>query len=76
MQTTLPKTALAHEATQQIAETSHSLWQDAMLLGKPRITLMVMMTVAVGFLFAPLGNSSWALMFHAMCGVGLVAAAS
>jgi protoheme IX farnesyltransferase len=76
MQTALPSTMIASPTTEQLAATSHSLWQDAMLLGKPRITLMVMMTVAVGFLFAPLGTSQWSLMFHAMCGVGLVAAAS
>lgn len=67
---------VSSEAVEQLAATSQSVWHDAMLLGKPRITLMVMMTVAIGFLLAPLGTSQWMLMLHAMCGVGLVAAAS
>lgn len=76
MHTLNSNTVVAQEAAQQFAEMRHSVWQDAMLLGKPRITVMVMMTVAIGFLFAPLGTSQWMLMLHAMCGVGLVAAAS
>ena len=65
MHTLNSSTVVAQEAAQQFAETSNSVWQDAMLLGKPRITLMVMMTVAIGFLFAPLGTSQWMLMLHA-----------
>jgi heme o synthase len=59
-----------------VRETTRSLWHDAMLLGKPRITLMVMMTVALGFLLAPGGTTQFVLMLHALGGVGLVAAAS
>lgn len=76
MQTLSSNSVASQEAVEQFASTTHSVWQDAMLLGKPRITVMVMMTVAIGFLLAPLGTSQWLLMFHALCGVGLVAAAS
>ncbi|MFT3879271.1 MAG: heme o synthase [Gemmatales bacterium] len=76
MHTIAQTNRVSHEAVEQLTATSQSVWHDAMLLGKPRITLMVMMTVAIGFLLAPLGTSQWMLMLHAMCGVGLVAAAS
>lgn len=76
MHTLSSKPAVSPEAAEQIAVVSQSVWHDAMLLGKPRITLMVMMTVAIGFLMAPAATSQWALMIHALCGVGLVAAAS
>lgn len=74
---TLAQNAVLHpEAVEQLAATTHSVWRDAMLLGKPRITVMVMMTVAIGFLLAPLGTSQWLLMLNAMLGVGFVAASS
>jgi protoheme IX farnesyltransferase len=76
MQTLQPSPALATPSAEQLVQTGQSVWQDAMLLGKPRITVMVMMTVAIGFLFAPLGTSQWLLMLNAMLGVGLVAASS
>jgi len=76
MQTIAKTNGVASEAVAQLTATSHSVWHDAMLLGKPRITIMVMMTVAIGFLLAPLGTSQWTLMIHALFGVGLVAAAS
>jgi protoheme IX farnesyltransferase len=60
----------------EVKATSRSLWHDAMLLGKPRITLMVMITVAIGFLLAPGGTTNFLLMLHALGGVGLVAASS
>ncbi len=37
---------------------------------------MVMLTVALGFLLAPTGTTQLGLLFHALMGVGLVAAAS
>jgi protoheme IX farnesyltransferase len=73
---TKPVGLLNESATEQIAQTSRSLWYDAMLLGKPRITAMVLLTVAMGFLLAPGGTAQLGLLFHALVGVGLVAAAS
>lgn len=76
MQTIAATSGVSSQAVEQLAATSQSVWHDAMLLGKPRITVMVMMTVAIGFLLAPTGTSQWMLMLHALAGVGLVAAAS
>lgn len=76
MHTLAAKPVVSPEAVEQLTLTSQSVWHDAMLLGKPRITVMVMMTVAIGFLLAPTGTSQWALMLHALAGVGLVAASS
>lgn len=75
-QTTAQNPVLLPVSVEQLQSTTHSVWRDAMLLGKPRITVMVMMTVAIGFLLAPLGTSQWLLMLNAMLGVGLVAASS
>src|SRR5262245_62647209 len=69
-------TAVPLPSPEAVRETTRSLWHDAMLLGKPRITLMVMMTVALGFLLAPGGTTHFILMLHALGGVGLIAAAS
>lgn len=74
--TTAQNLVLLPVSVEQLQSTTHSVWRDAMLLGKPRITVMVMMTVAIGFLLAPLGTSQWLLMLNAMLGVGFVAASS
>jgi protoheme IX farnesyltransferase len=63
-------------AGEDLAVTTRSIWHDAMLLGKPRITAMVMLTVALGFLLAPGGTAELGLLIHTLIGVGLVAAAS
>jgi protoheme IX farnesyltransferase len=78
MQSTLasPPLPLPEVSAKQIAETSRSLWHDAMLLGKPRLTGMVLITVAFGFLFAPGATSQPWLLINALLGVGLVAASS
>jgi protoheme IX farnesyltransferase len=77
MQTTTTRPIpLLSDDRQQIAAVSRSLWHDAMLLGKPRITCMVLITVALGFLLAPGGTGEWRLLVHALFGVGFVAAAS
>ena len=55
---------------------SSSLLADAKALLKPRITLMVLLTVAVGFVCGAQGDVNAALLFHALVGIGAVAAAS
>jgi len=71
-----PALPLPEVTGRQIVDTSRSLWRDAMLLGKPRLTGMVLITVAFGFLFAPGATSQLWLLVNALIGVGLVAASS
>jgi protoheme IX farnesyltransferase len=74
-----------------VAETSYSpaatkalTWErpwsarfaDYRELGKPRIALMALITVAVGFLLANPTGAVLTTLFHTSVGVGLVAIAS
>jgi protoheme IX farnesyltransferase len=49
-------------------------WADFVTLSKPRLTLMVVLTTAVGFLLAAPRPLAWALLWHAVAGTALVAA--
>ncbi len=50
-----------------------SQWADFMELTKPRITLMVVLTTATGYMLAAPGPVVWELLIHAVIGTGLVA---
>jgi protoheme IX farnesyltransferase len=47
---------------------------DYLELTKPRITTMVLFTVAIGFLLASGSSPDWAILCHTLLGTGLVAA--
>ncbi len=72
---TLPAEAL--EESSATAAATPSRFADWVDLTKPRITLMVVISAATGFLLA-LGDFHvpWLLLFHAMVGTGLVSAGS
>jgi protoheme IX farnesyltransferase len=58
------------------AALAGSRWADSMALAKPRISLMVLLTVAVGFLVASAGQPDVMLLVHALLGVAFVATAA
>jgi protoheme IX farnesyltransferase len=45
-------------------------------LAKPRIAIMVMISVGVGFILGEQKNADWLLLLNVLCGVGLTALAS
>lgn len=49
---------------------------DLVELGKPRITLMVVVTAGIGMLLGSGGELSWVLVFNTLLGTGLVTAGS
>ncbi len=53
--------------------TRGSQWADLLELTKPRISLMVVLTTAAGFLLAAPRPLDWLLMCHALLGTALVA---
>src|ERR1700753_3120259 len=52
-----------------------SRWHDFLQLTKPRITVFILMSMAIGFLCATHLSSTWTWMqlFHALLGTGLIA---
>ncbi len=62
-----------NEARPRAHVQRHGDLADYLALAKPRISVMVLFTVAVGFLLASAGSPDWALLAHALVGVGLVA---
>lgn len=50
-----------------------SQWADFLELTKPRISLMVVLTTAAGFMLAAPGPLDWLLLGHALLGTALVA---
>ena len=55
------------------AEATGFRWTDLVELTKPRITFMVVLTAAVGFILPHRGPLPLALFFHALVATGLVA---
>lgn len=51
-------------------------WSDVLLMVKPRITVMVLLTVAIGYFLAVRGETQWVHLLHAMLGISAVAASS
>lgn len=49
---------------------------DVLLLIKPRITIMVLLTVAIGYFVAVQGKPQWLPFLHALLGISAVAASS
>ncbi len=56
-----------------ITSDADSRWADFVELTKPRITLMVVLTAAVGFLLASPGPLDWLVLGHVLLGTALVA---
>ena len=50
--------------------------QDYIAIAKPRIAVMVLFTVAIGFVLGSEGSPDWWALLHACLGVGLAATAS
>jgi protoheme IX farnesyltransferase len=50
------------------------LWREYLMLTKPRIAVMGLVTVALGFMLAPTADWSGGTLGHALLGIGLVAA--
>ena len=51
-----------------------SVWREYVTLAKPRIAVMGLVTVALGFMLATTAEWSVAQLGHALFGIGLVAA--
>lgn len=56
--------------------SSPSRFQDYLALSKPRIVMMVLITVSVGFVLSTEGAIHWLLLLHTLFGVGLAAMSS
>jgi protoheme IX farnesyltransferase len=72
-----PARPLSLVEARPLVEPMLSVWQrvaDFAELVKPRLTLMVLFTVAVGFLAGALGGLDWVRFAHALIGTALVAA--
>lgn len=52
----------------------HSAFSDYLALTKPRVTLMVLLTMMFGFYLGGRGAMDWLLLLHALLGTALVAA--
>ncbi|MBI1345416.1 protoheme IX farnesyltransferase [bacterium] len=63
-------------ATESVSLTGSQRLMDYLSLMRPRIALMVMITVSVGFLLGRQGEPTTAQLWHAIVGVVLVAAGS
>lgn len=67
----------AQEGTAVVTAREQALvrspWSDFVELAKPRITLMVVLTTAVGFVLASPSPVSWLLLLHTVVGTALVA---
>lgn len=55
---------------------AHSLARDMVLLTKPRLSALVMLSALVGFFFGSGGQINWLLLVHTFLGTALVAAGS
>lgn len=62
-----PRTACAESRAAALAA-------DLRALLKPRITVMVLLTVAIGFVCGAQGDMNWTLFAYALAGIGAVAA--
>lgn len=49
-------------------------WREYLMLTKPRIAVMGLVTVALGFMLAPTADWSGLTLMHSLLGIGLVAA--
>jgi protoheme IX farnesyltransferase len=72
----LPTIPLTHTLPlTKAAVVAESTWlRDIVLLVKPRLSLMVLFTVAVGFFLGSVGAPNLVLLLHALVGTALVAA--
>jgi protoheme IX farnesyltransferase len=72
-------TAAAVEAPAIVAaaeQQSYSIFGDVMMLTKARLTLLVLMTTAMGFGFGSGHAVDWFLLFRVMFGTAFVAASA
>lgn len=61
------------QAVEQSDQKAASPLSNLLELTKPRITLMVVLTTAVGFVMASPSSVGWLLLFHTVLGTALVA---
>ncbi len=54
--------------------TTHRNFSDYLALTKPRVTVMVLLTMMFGFYLGVRGEMNWVLLLHALFGTALVAA--
>jgi protoheme IX farnesyltransferase len=57
-------------------QSQPSRLQDYLAIAKPRIAVMVLFTVAIGFVLGSQGTPDWLVLLHTCLGVGLAATAS
>lgn len=67
---------LPHESLELTEARPSQLVADLNALFKPRITVMVLLTVAIGFICGSTGEIQWLLLLNSLLGIGSVAAAS
>jgi protoheme IX farnesyltransferase len=68
--------AVAEAPVIVVAPQSYTRLQDLMMLTKVRLTTLVMMTTAIGFLFGSSHGVDWFLFFRVMFGTAFVAASA
>ncbi len=59
-----------------VSQKTPSRWADYVTLTKPRIAMMVLITVATGYLIGAGREANLVILFHTILGAGLVAAGS
>lgn len=75
--TTLPTAARTNERSREpVRRSLPQWWRDSLLLAKPRIAMMVLITVAIGFIIAAQGRPALEPLVWTVFGVGATAVAS
>lgn len=69
-----PQGTIELSATLTVRSDVTPRWRDYLALTKPRIAVMGLVTVALGFLLATTGEWSAATLGHSLLGIGLIAA--
>jgi heme o synthase len=58
----------------EVSPLARVRWADYVALAKPRVSIMVLLTVATGYLLGTAGAPDWAALVHTLVGTALVAA--
>jgi len=74
--TDIPASPVGLAAQQSRSQVHSTRWADYAELAKPRIAVMALVTVAVGYVLAAGDSWSWLGLVHALGGIGLAAVAS
>ncbi len=70
----LPTTETLPLSAEALTLERSARWADFVTLAKPRLTLMVVVTTAAGFLLAASRPLAWTSLWHAVAGTAMVAA--